>query len=197
MIVSEPWWIFPHLLDAETCDRIIALGLGLDREEGVIRKGAVGSQRKTSVSWIREDWVYDIVHPWVGKANKQAGWNFDVERMQSLQFGVYADGGHYDWHFDMSGRVYGPNDAVADTFHGLLRKISFSIMLNPGDEYDGGDLEIELGLPSDEVRVEKPNPDRERGTMVVFPSFVPHRVTPVTRGVRYSLVGWSCGKPWR
>ena len=110
---------------------------------------------------------------------------------------VYPDGGHYNWHFDMSGRVYTEADEVAPEFHGLLRKISFSTMLNGGDEYEGGDLEIELGLPSDTVRIERPNPGRERGTMVAFPSFLPHRVTPVTDGVRYSLVGWSCGKPWR
>jgi PKHD-type hydroxylase len=197
MIVTEPWWVFPDLIDAPTCERLIAHGLGLDQEDGVVRKGAVGQQRKTSISWMREDWVYDLVQPWVNRANKQANWNFDVERMQSLQFGVYADGGHYDWHFDMSGRVYGENDAVAPEFHGLLRKLSFSLMLNEGTEYEGGDLELELGLPTDDVRIEMPNKERKRGTMVVFPSFVPHRVTPVTSGVRYSLVGWSCGKPWR
>ena len=58
-------------------------------------------------------------------------------------------------------------------------------------------LELEVGLPDDDARVERPNPERTRGAMALFPSFLPHRVTPVTRGVRYSLVGWVCGKPWR
>ncbi len=198
MIVREPWWMFPELLDAKTCDRVIAHGLGLEREEGVVRTGNDGTQRRSSIAWLSDGWVFDLVQPAVSKANRAAGWNFNVERMVPLQFGVYAEGGHYDWHFDdRRGQVYGENDRVAPEFHGLLRKISVSVMLNAGDEYDGGDLEFELGLPRDRVRIEQPNPKRLRGTMVAFPSFIPHRVTPVTRGVRYSLVGWTCGPPWR
>ncbi len=197
MIVTEPWWMFSEIVDAATCDRILELGLPLTQERGRGRTDELEQQRKTRIAWIREEWVYDVVEPWVYRANREAGWNFDVERMQSLQFGIYADGGHYDWHFDMTGRVYSERDEVAPEFHGLLRKISFSLQLNDPSEYDGGDFEIELGLPSDTNRIERPNPKRTRGSLVVFPSFLPHRVTPVTRGVRYSLVSWLCGKPWR
>lgn len=197
MIVSEPWWLYPSLVDAETCERIVTLGLSLEQEEGSLRASDEHHKRKTRIAWIREDWVYEVVEKFVHKANGSAGWNFDVERMQSLQFGIYAEGGKYDWHFDMTGRTYSERDGVSPAFHGLLRKISFSLQLSAPDSYEGGDLQLELGLPGDPNRVECPDPGRARGTLIVFPSFVPHRVTPVTRGVRYSLVGWVCGKPWR
>ncbi len=197
MIVQEPWWVFSRLFDDATCDRLVQHGEGLTREEGAMRNAEIGERRRTQIAWVREDWVYDLVEPWAYRANREAGWNLDVERMQSLQFGIYGEGGHYDWHYDQTGRPYSAKDEVAPEFHGLLRKISFSIALNAPEDYDGGHFELEVGLPDDPQRIERPNPERTRGTMLIFPSFLPHRVTPVTRGVRYSLVGWLCGKPWR
>lgn len=197
MIVREPWWVFPNLLSDADCDRVIEHGLALTAEDGKLRASDEAELRRTRVAWIREDWVYDLVEPFVYKANDSAGWNFDVERMQSLQFGSYPVGGHYGWHFDMTGRTYSEKDNVAPVFHGLLRKVSFSVQLCDPATFDGGHLEIEWGLPNAKNRVESPDPARTRGTLVVFPSFLPHRVTPVTRGERHSLVGWVCGKPWR
>jgi PKHD-type hydroxylase len=197
VIVQEPWWVFQGAIDADACDRIVEHGLSLEHQRGVLRAMTNRGMRDTDIAWIREDWVYDIVERWPYRANRAAGWNFDVERMQSLQFGTYEVGGHYDWHFDMTGRPYAEGDSVAPDFYGLLRKISFTVQLSDPASYDGGELELELGLPNDEVRAERPDQSGQRGTVIVFPSFIPHRVTPVTRGVRYSLVGWICGKPWR
>ena len=105
MIVGEPWWLFPELLDAASCNRVIAHGLALHGEEGTTRDGDDGSRRKTSIAWLNEDWVYDLVQDWVSKANRAARWNFQIQRMLPLQFGVYSVGGHYGWHFDdRSGR---------------------------------------------------------------------------------------------
>jgi len=197
VIVTEPWWIFDGALDKRSCDSIVELGLLSKRERGVGRTSELEEERVTQVAWLRDPWVYELVEPWVYRANEEAGWNFDVELMQSLQFGIYPVGGRYDWHLDQTGRVYDQKDDVAPSFHGLIRKISFSLQLSEPSDYEGGDLEIEAGIPSDAKRVEVPDPDRKRGTLVVFPSFYPHRVTPVTRGTRYSLVSWLCGKPWR
>ena len=93
--------------------------------------------------------MYDLVEPWAYRANREAGWGFDLERTQSLQFGVYPVGGHYDWHLDQTGRPYDARDSVHANFHGLLRKVSFSVELSDPDSYEGGVLEMEVGLPGD------------------------------------------------
>jgi len=197
MMVSEPWWLFSKAISADACDRIVELGLSHVRERGIGRTDNLDDERQTWIAWIREDWVYKLVEPFIHAANVQAEWRFDVERMQSLQFGIYDVGGRYDWHRDMTGRPYSAKDPVSETFHGLLRKISYSLQLSEPTSYDGGDLELEAGVPGNTERAEKADPERARGTMIVFPAFIPHRITAVTRGVRYSLVGWLCGKPWR
>ncbi len=197
MIVTEPWWVLPGIVGEEACDRIVELGLSLQKVEGTLRDSGARAERKTDVAWIREDWVYDLVEPWAYRANREAGWGFDIERTQSLQFGVYPVGGHYDWHLDQTGRPYDARDSVHANFHGLLRKVSFSVELSDPDSYEGGVLEMEVGLPGDPDRVQVADVERRRGTMIAFPSCIPHRVTPVTRGTRYSLVGWICGRPWR
>src|SRR5262249_31839260 len=117
MIVAEPWGVYPAALDQDACGRIEADGVERGEKRGVGREGDLGKQRKTDIAWIGEEWIFDLVDRFPYKANEAAGWNFDVERMQSLQFGVYPVGGHYDWHFDMRGRAYGAGDEVHPSFH--------------------------------------------------------------------------------
>lgn len=99
-----------------------------------------------------------------------------ISRIESVQLAEYAVGEEYDWHLDL-----GPGAAE-------LRKLSVSVQLTDPAEYDGGDLEIRgVGAVS-----------RAQGTAIVFPSFLLHRVTPVTRGTRRSLVAWAIGdRPFR
>jgi PKHD-type hydroxylase len=88
-----------------------------------------------------------------------------------------SDQGFYDWHTDFA--EYRP-----------LRKLSFSVQLSQSEDYDGGDLELF-------VRNRPQVAVRERGALIAFPSFTLHRVTPVTRGTRWSLVAWILGHRWR
>ena len=97
---------------------------------------------------------------------------------------------HYNWHADQRSVPYNDADKYLT---GKIRKISFSVLLN--HEYEGGEFEFELGLPHDENRTEMCQV--KTGEAIVFPSFTYHRVRPVTKGKRYSLVGWICGKPYR
>ena len=76
---------------------------------------------------------------------------------------------------------------------GKIRKISFSIILNT--DYEGGNFEFEVGALHEKERTITLTP--KLGCAIVFPSFTFHRVTPVTKGTRYSLVGWICGKPYK
>jgi len=103
-------------------------------------------------------------------------YGFDLTRIEVMQLTRYQEGGHYNWHMDNMG------SGAAN------RKLSFTVNLSHEDEYEGGDLEIMMNS-KDPIKL-----SREKGTMNVFPSFMLHRVTPVTKGTRWSLVGWACGK---
>ena len=94
--------------------------------------------------------------------------------------------GHYDWHQDSLGTWNSiHNKPNRPNLHGKARKISMSLILN--DDYEGGELEI-FGQPKDYYG---------QGSMIFFPSWMLHRVTPVTKGIRYSLVMWHIGAPFR
>jgi len=103
------------------------------------------------------------------------GFNMALDPPNILRY-TAEEKGHYDWHLD-----YG--SAFSN------RKISFSIQLSDPSEYDGGMLEV-TGMPPNEET-------RKKGTIILFPSYVRHRVTPVTRGTRYCIVGWVHGPHFR
>jgi PKHD-type hydroxylase len=139
--------------------------------------------RKSVIKWITPDeksmWVYDKL----GEAIKQANdslWNFNLSSMiDSIQYTEYPHGnGHYDWHLDIG--PYPINH----------RKISLVMQLSDPDEYEGGDLELWPGGESITI-------PKKKATLVIFPSYIMHRVTPVTKGVRKSLVLWAGGNSYR
>jgi PKHD-type hydroxylase len=135
--------------------------------------------RKSNIKWLPFDskweWVIDRIMTQVVEANN-AIWNFDLSSIiDNIQYTEYeGNGGHYDWHLDI-----GPGKISH-------RKISIVIQLSDPSDYVGGDLEIMTG--SDEVTV-----PRGKGNVVVFPSFLLHRVVPLTGGNRKSLVLWVGG----
>jgi PKHD-type hydroxylase len=94
---------------------------------------------------------------------------------ESMQYTVYKDnGGHYDWHIDKGILSSSP------------RKLSLVLQLSDPSEYEGGDLEIMIS--KDVIKLEK-----RKGLVWAFPSWVLHRVTPVTKGIRRTIVVWVTG----
>jgi PKHD-type hydroxylase len=168
----------------EECARIIAEGLALPMQEGVTTgRDAAPEARKSTISLFPPEQRYAWIMQRIGKvasdANQKA-WRFDIARSEALQFSAYGAGQYYDWHIDLGAR-----GALA------LRKISVSVQLNDGADYDGGDLEVSLGTTDKRAT-------RKKGAVVLFPSYMRHRVLPVTRGMRYSLVAWLGGNaPFR
>ena len=77
-----------------------------------------------------------------------------------------------------------------------IRKLSVTVNLNSGEEYDGGNLKFDYG-PHAHERFAELTQARVQGSVIVFPSYQYHCVTPVTRGTRYSLVLWSLGAPFK
>jgi len=153
-----------------------------------VQDGKVGTSidknyRSSQILWLpmntETKWIYDKIGEYVNVANKEL-WNFDISGMkEQLQYGEYrsSENGHYDWHMD-----------VGDI--SCNRKISVVIQLSDEDDYEGGELQFMTGK---NIR----SAPKNKGNVIIFPSFFLHRVTPVTKGVRKSLVIWVSGDAFR
>ena len=139
--------------------------------------------RKSKVSFldfnISNKWIFDKIASLANQINSERYYFDLVGIYESLQLAEYSEGDFFDWHLDFGNGF------------SSKRKLSLSIQLSNSDEYEGGDLQFLLGGNKTE------NAPREKGTVIVFPSFILHRVTPITKGVRKSIVGWISGKPYR
>lgn len=139
------------------------------------------SIRSSSVKWVPKDkewgWLYDKMMAMIIEANDNV-WNFDLYSvLDDIQYTEYhaTNDGHYGWHQDI-----GPGALST-------RKVSITVQLSGPDEYEGGDLEYWKGGQD----IQKA--PRGKGVVFIFPSYMMHRVTPVTKGVRRSFVLWVGG----
>ena len=130
------------------------------------------------------------------ETKKLAGWNFDWDWSESCQFTKYNKNQFYDWHCDSFKQPYtNTNDS---NIYGKIRKLSVTCSLSNPEDYKGGELEFDFRNDNpDKNKVRKCAEIKERGSIVVFPSHVWHRVKPVTKGTRYSLVIWNLGYPFK
>ena len=213
MNLSDYFYCFPSALPERICDEIIDYGLscqdqiGITGGEGVSRdvsknplnnkeKQNLKKLRNSNVAWLNDNWIYKEIHPYIDEANKRAGWNFDWDSSESCQFTKYKLNQYYDLHCDSQDTPY--KDKTKPNAFGKIRKLSVTCQLNDESEYDGGELEFDTRsyMPHDKKIIQCKN-ILPKGTIIVFPSFVWHRVKPVTSGTRYSLVVWNLGKPYR
>ena len=140
--------------------------------------------RKTDVLWIKPGTeIFDTIYQYIDSANKNAGWNFEITGMEDVQLGRYTDGGFYDWHMD----TFAPDEG------NFQRKLSCVIQMTDPSEYEGGDLILKTGKNDTDVHTFT----RKRGSVIVFPSMVYHKVTPVTKGTRFSAVAWMRGQAFK
>ena len=207
MIFKNSFACFDSVIPSRICDLIIA-DAELQNPEVALTgdHNSINLQNQTDVSklyktrnssivWMDDSWIYREVIPYVLEANQICGWNFDLTKSESCQFTKYSETQHYTWHQDS---WTAPYNKPGDPDHGLIRKISVTVSLANGDDYDGGDLELDLRDNKDgSPNVIKSELARKKGSITVFPSYIWHRVTPVTRGTRYSLVVWNLGNPFR
>ena len=184
---DNDYWYWKSGISHEDCQKII--NLSEDSWNLASTFGSAGI-RKSDIVWITEQWVYDLISPYMFDANEQAGWKYNIVAAESCQITRYTKGGFYSWHKDGIGAHIGafnlPNNKH---LHGHVRKLSMSILLN--DDYEGGHFQI-----SEDDRKDLIAPVSEKGAVIVFPSFIEHQVTPVTKGTRYSLVTWFVGPPF-
>jgi PKHD-type hydroxylase len=143
------------------------------------------TRRSSRVVWVKEQRLLAPFQAIVTKVNREAEWDFDVDVLEPMQYTEYYGGDEYGWHCDQHRTPY-PD--------GRVRKFSFSIFLN--DDFEGGAFDLEIYAPNVEQRYitfDKMKPN----TALFFQSDMWHRVRPVTKGVRKSLVGWVLGKKFR
>ena len=118
-----------------------------------------------------------------------SGWNYDIHFLEAIQLSHYSEGNFYDWHVDTLAKPIINNDVSYN------RKISATVWLNDPEEYEGGEFDIEIKGPREDVRYDTLK--LPKGSIVIFPSNRWHRVRPVTSGVRKSLVIWFQGPSFR
>ena len=188
---SKYYWYWNKELPHETCQKLIKLGKGNWKQATTFgseeKTHSIDNIRKSDIVWIDDQWVYDLIWDYMLTANENAGWKYDIVASESCQVTRYTKDGFYTWHRDGMGSHNDIHHEPENKFlHGNARKLSMSVILN--SDFEGGDFEIR--------DLDDKIPRLGEGSVIVFPSFISHRVVPVTKGVRYSLVAWFVGPPF-
>ena len=211
MNLKDYYWYFSEVLPPKFCDDVIKFAKSQQEVLGTIDvipeeklktdkniQEQVFKKRKSNIVWLNERWIYDAITPYIHSANIDSGWNFNWDWCETIQFTIYREGQYYEWHSDDFPTPYSKDNG--SNYEGKIRKVSATIALNDGSEYEGGELQLDPRNYNPEEREEKHimtcKEVLKKGSIVVFPSNVWHRVTPVTKGTRYSLVIWCIGKPF-
>ena len=207
MILENYYWLFERVIPSHLCDDIIKYAKSVDKKRAVtggyenkdLTKDTVKNLKKTRDShivWLNENWIYNLIIPLVKEANVLAKWNFQWDTCENSQFTFYSAKQHYSWHADSWNKPY---DDPGTPRHGKIRKITSMVMLSEGTEFEGGELELDLRNGenrNDKSKIMSINYDT-KGTVIIFPSFVWHRVKPVKKGTRYSMPTWHIGAPFK
>jgi|TARA_R110002020_G_scaffold178227_2_gene371138 PKHD-type hydroxylase len=210
MNLENIYWYFDGILPHRFCDELIKYGnhhedqlamtgdqhdktsKGIPLNETDIKN--LKKKRDSRVVWLSDPWIYKEIHPYVHGANRNAGWNFDWTWSEACQFTKYKTGQYYGWHTDSWAKEYREHNNI--NYNGKTRKLSVSVLLSDPSDYKGGDLQFKNKMQEEGDELWEP-PSLKKGSIIVFPSFIWHRVKPVTDGIRYSLVVWNLGAPFR
>ena len=172
------------LVDLDKVDENIFIKSEVNPQNSKIKDNV----RKSQHCWIPSThWIGGFLWYYIRMANKD-NFLYDISDIENdlIQYTQYNKGDFYKWHTDMD--ICDINEPDQ-----LVRKLSFTLQLTNEDEYTGGNLEF-ADFDDSSYRFLVP---KSRGTMIVFDSRTPHRVTPIESGIRKSLVGWVVGKRWR
>jgi PKHD-type hydroxylase len=183
MMVNQLYWMWQGIIDKDFCDYVLnGVDWEAEVEEGRINGTNNNNQeiRKTDVVWRNPlHPVGTVMQSYIRAANKLAGWNYELTEYEMVQLGRYTEGGHYDWH----------KDTLQPDANNLQRKLSAVLLLNAPAEFEGGELELKDADQSKLLST--------RGSVIVFPSFLEHRVTPLLSGERYSATCWAIGPAFK
>ena len=213
MNLKYSYWYFKSALPSHFCDKLIKFG-NAKKEQLAITGGIntkkekpitsekdlkeeelkdLKQKRDSNIVWLNERWLYKHIHHYVRVANYNSGWNFQWDVSENAQFTKYKLNQFYDWHCDSWKEPYSKENFLK----GKIRKLSITCSLSDPTDYKGGEFQFRFQNDTDGNFVDQTCHEiMPKGSIVVFPSFIYHRVKPVTEGTRYSLVMWNCGNPW-
>jgi len=192
MILKEPRWksyiveTTTPIFTPEQCKLIIAAGQSEPKQEGQVGGGSGGTvdtkTRTSHISWIpfkKMPEMYKQIEQIMLQTNGNH-FGFDGMRLtEPAQYTEYPVGGFYDWHIDSD---------VNCAHEPPIRKISMTCLLSDESEFEGGGLEL-----MSDGKIVKP----KQGQAIFFASFIRHRVVPITKGIRKSLVMWFGGPSFK
>ena len=196
MIITEPKWksyvveTVGPIFTAKLCKEIIDLSSTLKKEQGKIFYKEVGHKeveesnkkvRQSTISWIdfnKMQPMYDDLIYLIQKINRNHFGFSNIQITEQAQVSEYSKGQFYDWHTDST---------IDMNREPAVRKLSMTLLLNDPSKFEGGNLEI----------AGKKMSHMKQGHAAIFASFLQHRVTPVTKGVRKALVVWFSGEPFK
>jgi len=181
---ARPVTYFTLAIPEELVDLMVAEVNNID--ESSFQDATIGTYEKSVISietrnskinwWYEDHWVVSIFSHYFNRANREL-WEYDLTYLKGIQITNYEEGDKYNWHCD-----YGTEP---DTNH--TRKLSATLLITDPESFEGGDLEF-IDYHGNFITAPK-----TKGTLIVFDSRIPHRVTPVTKGKRTSLVAWMLG----
>ena len=161
------------LRDSYDTDELVDANLAGVYTENIVNKNV----RKTLNIDFHDENLFKKLNDAIKVANKQY-FNYEIESIDILRFLKYGIDSNYTWHTDI-GR--------SET---SLRKLTAIIQLSEENDYDGGELEFGITNSADGSLV---SGKKSQGTLIIFPSFLSHRVTPIKKGFRYSIITWMEG----
>jgi PKHD-type hydroxylase len=179
LITNYHYWFQENVISHAMCDLLLSEVDWSKKEDGGFMTGGVHwtnpDMRVTEVAFQTDLTALGCVMQTYMQMANAVCWGYNTSFVEPVQVGRYPEGGHYGWHVD----VKKPDE------NGLCRKLSSVLLLS--DDFDGGELEMK----------KETLPKLTKGSIIVFPSFLQHRVTPVTRNERYTAVAWAVGPYFR
>lgn len=183
-MLNNFFWVYPGVISSPLCDYMVktapwkdkfAAELSVDNENLFVDNDI----RKTEVTFTTPFTPLGcMMQSYTRLANQEAGWNFDITEFEKIQVGKYEEGGHYDWHIDS----FVPDKDKKQ------RKLSAVAFLSDPNSYEGGVFEFKIALLPEKM---------PKGTIIVFPSVLEHRVTAVDSGTRYTAACWASGPAFK
>jgi PKHD-type hydroxylase len=183
--MKQNWQMWSGVIQSDVIDAIKKRAEDVALQDATIFSGEEKNDgiRRSQVKWLSHDnATRQFLWQYIQQANRNA-FGFDIDNVGDIQYTEYdeADEGHYDWHHDIN---WAEDRAYS-------RKLSITVQLTGEDDYEGGEFSF------CEVQNPNVNSSKKLGTVLVFPSYLQHKVAPVTKGKRISLVGWFEGPRWK